>query len=92
MKKLKNALLLSCKKVTQLIEKRKLFGNLSWVQQLQLKMHVSMCKACQNYMHQSDILDEAMDQHFQQHEKTSTHHSLSDDAKNEIMELLKEDK
>lgn len=92
MKKLKNTLLLSCKKVTQLIEKRKILGNLSLVQQIQLWMHVSMCKACQNYMHQSDVLDEAMHQHFLQYEEGPSHHNLSDEAKKEIIELLKEDK
>ncbi|MFC0264365.1 hypothetical protein [Fontibacter flavus] len=57
MKKIQNALLLSCIKVTELLEKKKVIP-LNIFENVRLKIHLSMCKACQSYVHQSDAMDE----------------------------------
>jgi len=54
-------IVLSCLKATELIEK-KMDGKLNFIQNMQLNMHKSMCKACMNYEKQSFILDEVLKQ------------------------------
>lgn len=48
--------MLSCRKTTELIEKRSWIG-LSRKESIQLKMHTAMCKACSAYQKQSEWLD-----------------------------------
>lgn len=50
---------LSCIKATELIEKKELFG-LSFVENLKLKVHLSMCSSCKEYGKQSHMIDEAL--------------------------------
>lgn len=59
MKKVMHYMFLSCLKATELINKKS-EAPLSCVQNLQLKAHKSMCKACSNYEKQSSILDNAL--------------------------------
>lgn len=59
MKKVMHYLFLSCLKATELINKKS-ESPLSCVQNLQLKAHKSMCKACRNYEKQTSILDKAL--------------------------------
>ena len=56
MKKLMNYLMLSCKKATELIEKRSILI-LSWKENIQLKVHTKMCDTCTNYQKQSKEID-----------------------------------
>jgi hypothetical protein len=56
MKKMMNLLMLSCKKATELIEKKSIF-KLSFRENLQLQMHKSMCDACKSYEIQSQKID-----------------------------------
>ena len=53
--------MLSCKKATELVEKNAVVG-LSWNENIQLKMHTSMCSACKKYESQSKIIDKFLDQ------------------------------
>ena len=56
MKKLMNIIVLSCKKATFLIEK----GNnqpLSFMDKLQLNMHLKMCGKCAEYKKQSFLIE-----------------------------------
>ena len=53
--------MLSCIKATELIEK-KIDGDISFLQKMQLTMHKSMCKACTLYEKQSYILDDVLKQ------------------------------
>jgi hypothetical protein len=46
----------SCKKATEIIEKKSVIG-LSFIESLNLKLHLSMCKACSNYKKQSKLID-----------------------------------
>lgn len=59
MKKVMHYMFLSCLRATELINKKS-DSPLSCVQNLQLKAHKSMCKACSNYEKQTYILDNAL--------------------------------
>lgn len=59
MKKLMHLMMLSCKKVTELIEKKSLVG-LNWKEKIQFTMHTSMCDACSTYQKQSEFLDKIL--------------------------------
>jgi len=59
MKKLMQILFLSCLKATEFIEK-KLNHKLSFKEEIQLKVHKSMCKACSNYEKQSKLIDKVL--------------------------------
>lgn len=54
-----NILVLSCKKATELIEKRSM-TKLNILDRIQLKIHLSMCKACNQYSKQSEFIDLAI--------------------------------
>lgn len=56
MKKLMNILMLSCNKATLLIEKRHA-RPLSFVERVQLKMHLAMCDKCTEYQKQSLLIE-----------------------------------
>lgn len=64
MKKVMHLLLLSCKKVTELIEKKSLIG-LSFREKIQLNIHKRVCDACSAYEKQSLKIDELMQKHMQ---------------------------
>jgi len=51
--------MLSCKKVTELIEKKSLVG-LTWKEKIHFTMHRSMCNACSTYQKQSEFLDKIL--------------------------------
>lgn len=51
-----NVIMLSCKKATELVEKRKL-SRLEKLEGIQLKMHLSMCSNCSNYAKQTRFID-----------------------------------
>ncbi len=59
MKKLMNILMLSCKKATELIDKKIHFG-ISRQEKVKLHMHTMMCNACRNYEKQGYLMDDAM--------------------------------
>lgn len=63
MKKLMNYLMLSCKRATELIEKKSILG-LTWKENIQLKMHTKMCDACSNYQKQSKEIDTLLEKHL----------------------------
>ena len=59
MKKLMNKLMLSCRKASELIEKKTAF-RLTRIETIQLFMHTRMCDACQLYYKQSKFIDDAV--------------------------------
>ncbi|MDE3183177.1 MAG: hypothetical protein KGM16_07140 [Bacteroidota bacterium] len=73
MKKIMQLIMLSCKKATELIEK-KLLTKLSFREKVQLKMHKSLCDACTAYEKQSKLMDELLSKHI---------HNYGDNIKNE---------
>ncbi len=56
MRRLMNAIMLSCRKATELVEKRMLC-RLDKMEGIQLKMHLSMCRDCSNYAKQTGLID-----------------------------------
>lgn len=75
MKRIMNILMLSCKKASELIDKR--YGvRLSMREKIMLRMHTSMCDACTTYQKQSKILDNVLHKHIHQHDENIpvTHH------------------
>lgn len=63
MQKLMNAILLSCRKATGLVEKRR-HCRLESMDAIQLKMHVSMCRNCSNYAKQTSLIDRLLNRQF----------------------------
>lgn len=55
--------MLSCKKATELIEKRSLIG-LSFKEKIQLHLHKTMCDTCTAYQKQSKKIDELLERHI----------------------------
>ena len=84
MKKIMHFLFLSCLKATELIEKN-LHITLSFKEKLQLKMHKSMCKACNTYEKHSIFLEESMKK-----QNTKPLNINIEELKAEILEKLSE--
>ncbi len=57
----KNKLMLSCVRATELIEKKQTLG-LSYIENFQLRMHLSMCKACLSYEYESLLVSKLLQQ------------------------------
>ena len=85
--KLMNKLMLSCKKATELIEKRS-FVNLSFAEKVQLKMHVGVCSACRSYEKQSQVIDQSL-KHISTSKKPKDL-KLSEENKKHIINTLEE--
>lgn len=79
--------MLSCKKASELIEKKLLF-KLSLQEKLRLNIHTSMCSACKLYEKQSAIIDQALRINFHELEKFSEQ-KLSSEIKNKIKSDIK---
>ena len=75
-------LLLSCKKATELIEKRSIFG-VSAIQNIQLKLHTIICVTCKSYEKKSSIIDKTIQEHYQNKINNSR---LSPEKKQEIID------
>lgn len=53
-------MMLSCKKATELIEKQWVV-RLSMQENIQLKIHTTMCSACKEYQKQSEIIERVLE-------------------------------
>ncbi|PCH50206.1 MAG: hypothetical protein COC22_05985 [Flavobacteriaceae bacterium] len=84
MKKLINILMLSCKKATELIEKR-LVTKLTAIEKIQLKMHTSVCSNCSTYENQSDIIEKCI---AEIHQPGAKPMKLSSKRKEQIIKQL----
>jgi len=79
-----NRWILSCKKATELMEKR-LLMDLSWKERLLLFMHTSMCDVCRIYKQQSKWLDEVLFRHFNDQNDEKITFIENDDLKKRII-------
>ena len=61
MKGLMSTMMLSCKKATELVEKKAVV-ELAFAENIQLKMHLMVCSACKKYKNQSKIIDLVLEQ------------------------------
>ncbi len=85
MNKLMNILLLSCQKATELLEK-KLHVKLSFLERLQMKLHIGMCDACKSYEKQNIELESLLKN---QNKEILSDISLSDEFKDTLKGKLK---
>lgn len=62
MRKLMNAIMLSCRKATEFVEKKR-HCRLAKMERVRLKMHLSICKDCSNYAKQTGFIDRLLNGH-----------------------------
>ncbi|WP_416864222.1 MAG: zf-HC2 domain-containing protein [Imperialibacter sp.] len=82
--------MLSCKKSSELIEK-KLDTGLTTVENLQLKMHLSMCSACSSYQKQSTNIHNTLNNFLKEPQDsphTKVSNSSTDELKSRILKSL----
>lgn len=87
MKKPMDILMLSCKKATELIDK-KFVTKLSVKEKVMLRMHTSMCDACTAYQKQSKVLDELLHRHIHGSDETKVPQTENEDLKKKIISKL----
>lgn len=63
MKKLMNALMLSCRDATGVLEKKRHCG-LAKMERLKLKVHLSVCRDCSNYAKQTAVIDRLLNRNY----------------------------
>lgn len=85
MKRIMGFLMLSCKKATELIEKRQV-KPLSAIEKIQLDAHLSMCKACHAYEDQSVQIDQLWEKQIASFKDEVI---LTDKEKTTLIEFLK---
>jgi len=88
MKKLMHILVLSCLKATLLVEKQN-SRPLSFMDKLQLSMHLKICSKCANYQKQS-VLIESVLKSTSVTISSSSNFKLSDVAKIRIQKVINE--
>ena len=87
MKKIMTVMMLSCRKATELVEKRAVQG-LTTTERIRLRVHLSMCRACSGYEHQSQVIDKALTRLI--HQSDANNGSLNEDTKEQIRQKIRE--
>lgn len=87
MQKIMKMMLNSCKKTTELIDKQ-LFIPLTIKEKMQLQVHKSMCKTCNEYEKQSTLIDKVIANWFNGKSKTNV--KLPEERKNKILEEIEQ--
>jgi predicted anti-sigma-YlaC factor YlaD len=82
----------SCKQVTHMVSESLDGKVLSWRERIRLKIHLSMCKACQQMVRQMELLRAAANQLGKTEENTPppTQDALSQEASARISERLRQ--
>lgn len=80
-------LMLSCRKATELMEKE-LHFKLTFIEKIQLRMHTSMCNACNAYQKNNVILEQSLKKHISTHDKQYKNAKLSEDFKKDLIRNL----
>ena len=80
-----NILMLSCKKASELIDKKSV---VSLKENVMLKMHTSMCDGCKAYQKQSKILDVLLKHHLQKADETQIPQIINNRLKEQIISKL----
>ncbi|KOY85669.1 hypothetical protein AD998_05450 [bacterium 336/3] len=78
-------ILLTCKKATELVEKKQ-NKRISFKENIQLKLHLWICKACAVYEKQSKIIQSFLQKVTQK----NISEKLSEESKKKILENLKD--
>jgi hypothetical protein len=87
MKKLMNILMLSCKKASELIDKKSVL-KLSMKENMMLHMHTAMCDGCKAYQKQSELLDMFLHQHTHSHTAENIPVIKNEELKEKIISKL----
>jgi hypothetical protein len=87
MKKIMNLFVLSCKRATELIEKKQLI-QLNAIESIQLRFHKKMCRICTTYEEQSLFISAAIDQQ-QLREIKVNELKLSEEMKTKIQQKIR---
>jgi predicted anti-sigma-YlaC factor YlaD len=85
-----NFLILSCKRATELIEKKLNFG-LNPPERAQLFFHTRMCSACRTWEKQSEDLDNALKNHAHSNKTVESSPALDEEAKKSILRQIDEE-
>ncbi len=88
MQKLTDKLMLSCKKASELVDKKSVTG-LSIKENIMLRMHTAMCDICKAYQKQSKILDRLLMKHLQKTNETNFPKIINNELKQKILARLK---
>lgn len=62
-KKIMQAFMISCRKASELMEKKHFVG-LNLFEKVSLSVHTSMCDACKNYQDQNDLMEDTLKDHL----------------------------
>lgn len=83
-------LMLSCRKATELIEK-KLLVKLSSREKIQLKLHKSFCDACTAYEKQSKLIEKLLSKHIHEDDGEIKNNEVveNEKLKKRILEKIK---
>jgi hypothetical protein len=87
MNKVMNALILSCKKASELIDKKSIV-RLSFKENIQLHMHTALCDGCKTYQKQSKVLDHFLEKKIKQKDETKVPQITNDKLKQQIISKL----
>ena len=87
MNKLLKILMLSCKKASELIDKKSIV-KLSVKESVMLKMHVSMCDACAAYQKQSVLLTNLLHKHINMTDENGVPHIQNESLKEKIISKM----
>jgi len=82
MKNLMQIIVLSCWQATY-FSSIKNFTKLHIIRRIQLRLHLSMCKSCHEFDHQSQLLDNSIST-FQNNSQLQTEETLSAEKKSQI--------
>jgi hypothetical protein len=87
MQRLLTILLLSCKKATELIDK-KMLVKLSFRENIMLHIHKSVCVFCRQYEKQSHLIDEILKEHLQKTDPEKVPQVANNELKDKIFTRL----
>lgn len=79
-------LMLSCKRATQLIEKKMHFG-LNPLEKFQLHLHKQACKYCAAFEKQNEVIDQILQNGMDEH---LNHHNLAEKEKEGMKAAVRE--
>lgn len=87
MKKIVHIIIYSCRKATELIDKRSVMG-LSWIEGIRLFLHKRLCDACTTYEKHSRLIDRFLHHHLHDHQEEKAPKLQNNELKERIIERL----
>lgn len=87
------ALILSCKRSTELKERAQI-ESVDWMARFRMNLHVRICSACQQYEIQDRFLDQILKQEIDKdlNQYTSSNAKIPENIKAEIIEKIRTEK